>query len=66
MWHKYTKSKTVYSAIFTLKKDFYYVIMPTVVTKGYKLVIISYKLAINIRDTKYYERQKLFYDKKQN
>ena len=56
----------VYSANFTLKKGFYYVIMPNVVTKGYKSVIISYKLAINITDIKNYERQKLFYDKKQN
>ena len=56
----------VYSALFTLKKGFYYVIMPNVVTKGYKLVIISYKLEIYISDTKYYERQKIFYDKKQN
>ncbi len=56
----------VYSANFTLKKGFHYVIMPNVVTKGYKLVIISYKLEIYISDTKYYERQKIFYDKKQN
>ena len=40
--------------------------MPDVVTKGYKVVIISYKSEINISDTKYYERQKIFYDKKQN
>ena len=49
-----------------MKKRFYYVIMPDVVTKGYKIVIISYKLAINIIKIKYYERQKIFYDKKQN
>jgi hypothetical protein len=40
--------------------------MPNVVTKGYKFVIFSYKLAINISDIKNYERQKIFYDKKQN
>ena len=56
----------VYSANFTLKKGFYYVIMPNVATKGYKFVIISYKLAINIIRYKNYERQKIFYDKKQN
>ena len=61
-----TKSKVVYSAIFTLKKAFCYVIMPEVVTKGYKIVIISYKLEIYITDIKNYERQKIFYDKKQN
>ena len=56
----------VYSAIFTLKKGFYYVIMPNVVAKGYKIVIISYKLEIYTTDIKNYERQKIFYDKKQN
>ncbi len=49
---------SVYSAIFTLKKRVYYVIMPEVVTKGYKFVIISYIHAINITDMKFTKGEK--------
>ena len=45
---KLPKAEGVYSAIFTLKKGFTYVIMPKVVTKGYKIVIFSNKLSILI------------------
>lgn len=62
--HYFTKTKAVYSAIFTLKKPFQCVIMPNVVTKGYKPVIFSYIFEINIIDINN-ERQKIFYDKKQ-
>lgn len=40
----------VYSAIFTLKKNLFYVIMPKVVSKGYKFVIFGYNIAILIID----------------
>lgn len=59
------KHDRIYSANCTLKKGFGYVIMPKVVTKGYKVVIISYINGILI-NSKSYERQTIFYDKKQN
>lgn len=43
-----TKNGCVYGAIFTLKKNLFYVIMPEVVSKGYKFVIFGYNLAILI------------------
>ncbi len=36
-------NRLVYGAKCTLKKLFYYVIMPKVVTKGYKIVITRYE-----------------------